>query len=47
MVDVLLAVKQLRRSVRNGWLMTRSETAIFIAGVTLLAGAVVLATSLL
>ena len=46
MVDVRLAVKQLRRSMRNDWLMTRSETVIFIAGLTLLAGAV-LATSLL
>jgi hypothetical protein len=47
MVDVQLAVKQLRRSMRNNWLMTRSETVIFIVGVTLLAGAAVLATSLL
>ena len=46
MVDVRLAVKQLGRSMRNDWLMTKSETVIFIAGVTLLAGAV-LATSLL
>jgi len=33
--------------MRNDWLMTKSETAIFIAGVTLLTGAAVLATSLL
>ena len=46
MVDVLLAAKRLRRTMRSDWLMTRSETVIFIAGVALLAGAV-LATSLL
>ena len=45
MVDVRLAAKQLGRSMRNDWLMTKSETVIFIAGVTLLAA--VLATSLL
>jgi hypothetical protein len=31
--------------MRNGWLMTKLETAIFIAGVTLLAGAAALATA--
>jgi hypothetical protein len=32
--------------MRNGWQMTGSETAIFIAGVTLLVGAAVWATAL-
>ena len=31
--------------MRNGWLMTRLETAIFIAGVTFLAGGAVWATA--
>ena len=31
--------------MRNNWIMTRLETAIFIVGVTLLAGGAVLATA--
>ena len=44
--DAILAIKQLRRAMRNGWLMTRLETAIFIAGVTFLAGGAVWATAI-
>jgi len=32
--------------MRNNWILTRLETAIFIAGVTLLAGGVVWATAI-
>ena len=32
--------------MRNGWLMTRLETAIFIAGITFLAGGAVWATAI-
>jgi hypothetical protein len=44
--EVILAVKQLGRAMRNGWLMTRLETAIFIAGVMFLAGGAVWATAI-
>jgi hypothetical protein len=39
-------IQRLRRAMRNNWIMTRLETAIFITGVTLLAGGAVWAAAI-
>jgi hypothetical protein len=39
-------IQYLRRIMRNNWMLTRLETALFVAAVMLMAGGVVWATGI-